>query len=119
MPGSAGGGPLRRSMRFVPSPPPAVQRRVCASRNCFRKLGLPDGVLTVLDDTVACAAAAVQAGFDRIVLTGSADTGLTVLHAAAARLTPPAMELSGNDAMFVLPGSTSSSWRPPWRTVCA
>ena len=67
--------------------------------------GLPDGVLSILDDTSACAAAAVRAGFDRIVLTGSADTGRSVLQAAAARLTPTTMELSGNDAMFVLPGA--------------
>ena len=67
--------------------------------------GLPDGVLSILDDTPACAEAAVQTGFDRIVLTGSAATGRNVLLAAAPRLTPATMELSGNDAMFVLPGA--------------
>lgn len=67
--------------------------------------GLPDGVLTILEESMACAAAAVQAGFDRIVLTGSAETGRIVLQSAATRLTPTTMELSGNDAAFVLPGS--------------
>ena len=67
--------------------------------------GLPDGVLSILDDSLACATAAVRAGFDRIVLTGSAATGRSVLAAAAARLTPTTMELSGNDAAFVLPGA--------------
>ena len=38
---------------------------------------------------------AVQAGFDRIVLTGSAETGARVLAAAAPLLTPATMELSG------------------------
>ena len=67
--------------------------------------GLPDGVLTILDDTIEAGAVAVQAGFDRIVLTGSASTGRLVLAAAAERLTPATMELSGCDAVFVLPGA--------------
>ena len=70
--------------------------------------GLPDGVLTVLEESVACAEAATRAGFNRIVLTGSASTGRRVLQAAATGLTPTTMELSGNDAVFVLPGSDLS-----------
>jgi acyl-CoA reductase-like NAD-dependent aldehyde dehydrogenase len=63
--------------------------------------GLPPGVLRLLpvDDGPAAAAA----GFDRIVLTGSAETGVRVLAAAAPTLTPCTMELSGADAVFVLP----------------
>ncbi|PPQ35473.1 aldehyde dehydrogenase family protein [Rhodopila globiformis] len=67
--------------------------------------GLPDGLLTVLDESTETAAAATRAGFDKIVLTGSARTGRLVLQAAAPRLTPTTMELSGNDAVFVLPGA--------------
>ena len=65
--------------------------------------GLPAGVLCLLDPDAG--AAASRAGFDRIVLTGSAETGARVLAAAAARLTPATMELSGSDAVFVLPGA--------------
>jgi acyl-CoA reductase-like NAD-dependent aldehyde dehydrogenase len=86
-------------------PAPGCAAPLLRFAELLMEAGLPDGVLTILDDTLACAAAAVQAGFDRIVLTGSADTGRSVLQAAAARLTPTTMELSGNDAMFVLPGS--------------
>ena len=65
--------------------------------------GLPPGVLRVLDP--GDGPSAVAAGFDRIVLTGSAETGARVLAAAAASLTPCTMELSGSDAVFVLPGA--------------
>ncbi len=65
--------------------------------------GLPPGVLQVLD--AGAGPAAVAAGFDRIVLTGSAETGMRVLAAAAPHLTPATMELSGSDAAFVLPGA--------------
>ncbi|MBV9785580.1 MAG: aldehyde dehydrogenase family protein [Acidisphaera sp.] len=71
----------------------------------LHEAGLPDGAFIVLDDSVATGAAASRAGFDRIVLTGSAATGRQVLAAAAATLTPCTMELSGCDAVYVLPGA--------------
>jgi acyl-CoA reductase-like NAD-dependent aldehyde dehydrogenase len=69
----------------------------------LEEAGLPPGVLRVLD--AAAGPAAVAAGFDRIVLTGAAETGMRVLAAAAPHLTPATMELSGSDAVFVLPGA--------------
>lgn len=65
--------------------------------------GLPAGVLRVLD--VDAGPDAVRAGFDYVVLTGSAATGAAVLAAAAPLLTPCTMELSGIDAVHVLPGA--------------
>lgn len=65
--------------------------------------GLPPGVLHLLAPEAG--PAAVAAGFDRIVLTGSAETGARVLAAAAPLLTSATMELSGSDAVFVLPGA--------------
>ena len=49
--------------------------------------------------------AALRAGYDYVVLTGSAETGRTVAGIAAETLTPSAMELSGVDAVFILPGA--------------
>jgi len=69
----------------------------------LHEAGLPDGVFQILDP--AAGEAAVRAGFDHIVLTGSAETGQRVMAAAAATLTPTTMELSGSDAVFVLPGA--------------
>jgi acyl-CoA reductase-like NAD-dependent aldehyde dehydrogenase len=64
--------------------------------------GLPEGLLTVLDETVAAFDAAVDAGVDLVVLTGSSSTGRAVLDRLAGKLTPSVMELSGCDACFVL-----------------
>ena len=67
----------------------------------LRDAGLPEGLLRVLDDSAATGEQAVAAGFDYIVLTGSAATGRKVLHAAAQTLTPCTVELSGSDAVLV------------------
>ncbi len=71
----------------------------------LEEAGLPAGLLTVLADTAEAGIQAVEAGADRIVLTGSAATGRRVLAAAAERLTPCTMELSGSDPVFVLRGA--------------
>ena len=84
-------------------PAPGCSAPMYALAAILGRAGLPNGVLHVLDERSG--ATAVQAGFDRIVLTGSAETGRRVLAAAAATLTPAAMELSGADAVFVLPGA--------------
>jgi len=84
-----------------PAPECAAPMRALAG--LLREAGLPDGVFQVLDP--AAGEAAVRAGFDHIVLTGSAETGQRVLEAAAATLTPATMELSGSDAVIVLPGA--------------
>jgi acyl-CoA reductase-like NAD-dependent aldehyde dehydrogenase len=49
--------------------------------------------------------AALAAGPDKVLLTGSAATGRAVLRDAAGRLIPVTAELSGCDALFVLPGA--------------
>ncbi len=67
--------------------------------------GLQPELLTILDPAPAAAAAAIEAGVDKVFLTGSAATGEAVLHALAATATPSVMELSGCDAVFILPGA--------------
>lgn len=67
--------------------------------------GLPKNLLLVLDESPESARAAIEAGVDKVVLTGSAQTGAAVLADLAPRLTPSVMELSGCDAVFVLPGA--------------
>ncbi len=84
-------------------PAPECKAPMQALAGLLREAGLPDGVFQALDP--AAGEAAVRAGFDHIVLTGSAETGQRVLAAAADTLTPATMELSGSDAVFVLPGA--------------
>ena len=84
-------------------PAPGCAAPMQALAALLAEAGLPGGVLFLLDS--AAGDAASRAGFDRIILTGSAETGARVLAASAERLTPTTMELSGSDAVFVLPGA--------------
>ena len=58
-------------------------------------------LVTVLPEEPAVVSEAMAAGVDKVFLTGSAETGEAVAAAAAERLVPAVMELSGNDAVFV------------------
>ncbi len=71
----------------------------------LRQAGLPEALLTVTGESVADAEAALAAGADKVVFTGSAANGKQVLATLARTATPAIMELSGEDAMIVLPGA--------------
>ncbi|HTJ29549.1 MAG TPA: aldehyde dehydrogenase family protein, partial [Acidobacteriaceae bacterium] len=66
--------------------------------------GLPAELLTVLDASIDAAREVIAAGVDHVVLTGSAESGKAIAHQLAETLTPATMELSGCDAVFLLPG---------------
>ncbi len=63
--------------------------------------GLPKDVLQVLSESVGDAEAAIDAGVDKVVLTGGVATGSAVLTRLAGRPTPAVVELSGCDAVIV------------------
>ena len=65
--------------------------------------GIPSELITVLDSSVLSAQQAIECGVDHIVMTGSSSSGRKVLQQAAGKLTPATMELSGCDAVMVLP----------------
>jgi acyl-CoA reductase-like NAD-dependent aldehyde dehydrogenase len=65
--------------------------------------GFPQDLVTVLDESPDTARAAIAAGVDKIVLTGSESSGKAILQQAAQTITPAVVELSGCDALFVLP----------------
>jgi aldehyde dehydrogenase (NAD+) len=67
--------------------------------------GLPDGVLTILSEEPEAAREAIASGVDKVLLTGSAETGREVLGELSGRLIPATLELSGDDPLFVLPGA--------------
>lgn len=75
--------------------------------------GVPSGALRLLDSNVSAAGEALRNdSVDKVVLTGSLETGRAVMRelvgdeaSATARPTPAVMELSGCDAMFVLQGA--------------
>jgi acyl-CoA reductase-like NAD-dependent aldehyde dehydrogenase len=70
--------------------------------------GLPTDLLTVLDEQVESAIAALRSGVNKLVLTGSVGSGRAVLREAAEHLIPSTVELSGADAVFVQPGADLS-----------
>ncbi|MGW8482855.1 aldehyde dehydrogenase family protein [Microbacterium sp. NPDC055903] len=67
---------------------------------------LPDGVLTVISgDREAGAAMAGHPGLDKIMFTGSTATGRRIVEASAGNLARLTLELGGNDAGIILPGT--------------
>jgi acyl-CoA reductase-like NAD-dependent aldehyde dehydrogenase len=76
-----------------------------ALRDLLVGCGLDPALLQVLDESPQAADDAIAAGVDKVFLTGSAATGTAVLTQLAAHRTPAVMELSGCDAVFVLPGA--------------
>jgi acyl-CoA reductase-like NAD-dependent aldehyde dehydrogenase len=63
--------------------------------------GMDPRLLRVLPETPEAAQQAIAAGVDKVLLTGSARTGASVLAQLAPHLVPAAMELSGYDAAFI------------------
>jgi len=75
----------------------------------FRELllgaGLDAALLTITDEDPECGHTAILSGVDKVVLTGSERAGRDVLKTASETITPVTCELSGCDAMVVLPGA--------------
>ena len=71
----------------------------------FHEAGVPRSCLQLLPSDTEAAVAAIERGVDLIVLTGASETGRKVLRQAAGTLTPAIMELSGCDAVIVLPNA--------------
>ena len=65
--------------------------------------GLDSHLLQILHEPVEAVDSAIQAGVDKVILTGSSTTGRALLARLADELVPATMELSGCDAVFVRP----------------
>ncbi|WP_308797814.1 aldehyde dehydrogenase family protein [Agromyces silvae] len=71
---------------------------------------LPAGVLSVVSGNREVGAAmAAHSGFDKIMFTGSTATGRRIVEASAHNLARLTLELGGNDAGIVLPGTDVSA----------
>ncbi|MDG2222588.1 MAG: aldehyde dehydrogenase family protein [Rubripirellula sp.] len=84
---------------------PAIGSEQVTTRmvQAFHDAGVPEAALRQIDSSTESAIAAIDQGVDLIVLTGAAATGRKVMAQAAASLTPTIMELSGCDAVILLP----------------
>ncbi len=67
--------------------------------------GLPQGLLRVTEDSVDAAEQEIARGVDKVFFTGSAQTGQALLRRLAEMLIPCVAELSGCDAVVVLPSA--------------
>jgi succinate-semialdehyde dehydrogenase/glutarate-semialdehyde dehydrogenase len=67
----------------------------------FKQAQLPDGLVEIVTGDGSTGAALVEAGVNKIMFTGSVNTGKRVAEAAAKHLTPVVLELGGKDPMIV------------------
>jgi acyl-CoA reductase-like NAD-dependent aldehyde dehydrogenase len=86
-------------------PAPGGMAPAEAVRDVLVGSGLDPALLQILDESPDAGLDAISSGVDKVFLTGSAATGTAVLYQLAPHLTPAVMELSGCDAVFVLPGA--------------
>ncbi len=70
-------------------------------REIFQRIGLPTGVLEVVQGDGSTGAALAEADVDKIFFTGSVATGRKVMAAAAKKPIPVELELGGKDAFIV------------------
>jgi succinate-semialdehyde dehydrogenase/glutarate-semialdehyde dehydrogenase len=63
---------------------------------------LPEGLLQIVTGDGSTGSALVEGGVNKIMFTGSVNTGKRVAEAAAKHLTPVVLELGGKDPMVVL-----------------
>lgn len=86
-------------------PAPGAEAVTTILHRLLLESGLPGELLQLLNADACSVEAAISAGVNKVVLTGSAETGRSVMQLLAETTTPSVMELSGCDAMLVLPGA--------------
>ncbi|MCE5296433.1 MAG: aldehyde dehydrogenase family protein [Euryarchaeota archaeon] len=73
-------------------------------KELFDGSGVPEGLVNVVYGSGGTVGKAlISSGVDRIIFTGSGETGRQVMSMAAQTLTPVTLELGGKDPMIVLP----------------
>ena len=70
--------------------------------------GLPEELLRVTDESIEAVETEIVRGVDKVFFTGSASVGRSLLQRLSQTLTPCVMELSGCDAVVVLPDADLS-----------
>jgi acyl-CoA reductase-like NAD-dependent aldehyde dehydrogenase len=96
---------LRMGNTVVVKPSEYTPLSVLALVEVFNR-HLPSGVLTAISgDREVGAAIAGHAGLDKVMFTGSTATGRRIVEASANSLARLTLELGGNDAGIVLPGT--------------
>jgi acyl-CoA reductase-like NAD-dependent aldehyde dehydrogenase len=71
----------------------------------FIDSGFPKDLVTVIQGGAEVGRALIESAPDKVLFTGSVETGRRVAEACASRLIPTVLELGGKDAMIVLADS--------------
>lgn len=82
-------------------PAPGCEEAVQSLAELCIQAGVPANLINVLDSDPSTAQQVIAAGVDKVLFTGSLNTGRQVFALCAQHMTPAAMELSGNDAVLV------------------
>jgi acyl-CoA reductase-like NAD-dependent aldehyde dehydrogenase len=83
-------------------PAPGARAALLGLAELLSQSGLPEGLLTVTDESVDTAGALIRARVDKVIVTGSVRAGRSVIADATESLVPVTAELSGWDACVVL-----------------
>lgn len=86
-------------------PAPGCETATALLVTAFLAAGIPTDTLWFLPSAPQAARDRMEQGVDLVVLTGSSQTGRSVMTRCAQTLTPSIMELSGCDALIVGPGA--------------
>lgn len=86
-------------------PGAAASPAMLVLQNYATAAAFPQDLIAILDESPETASDVIIAGVDKIWVTGSAGTGGKVAKLASHSLTPVVCELSGCDAVILLPGA--------------
>ena len=86
----------------------------------FKQAQLPEDLLAIVTGDGSTGAALVEAGVNKIMFTGSVNTGKRVAKAAAKHLVPVVLELGGKDPMIVCEDAnlTNAARAAIWGAFC-
>ena len=86
----------------------------------FKQAQLPEGLLAIVTGDGSTGAALVESGVNKIMFTGSVNTGKRVAEAASKHLVPVVLELGGKDPMIVCEDAslTNAARAAIWGAFC-
>ncbi len=86
----------------------------------FKQAQLPEGLLAIVTGDGSTGATLVESGVNKIMFTGSVNTGKRVAEAASKHLVPVVLELGGKDPMIVCEDAnlTNAARAAIWGAFC-
>ena len=86
-------------------PAPGCEQVTSLLKSMCNDCSIPEGLVQVLDSSVQSGVLAMEQGVDHVVMTGSSRSGRVVLEQSIRNLSSTTLELSGSDAVIVLPSA--------------